>query len=312
MKKLSELKILVIGDIMLDKYVIGSVNRISPEAPVPVVDVKKEYCTLGGCGNVAKNLSTIGVQTSCIAACGIDMERDRLMSLMKKKNITPQLVYCRDRVTTLKERIISEDRSTQLLRVDRETRKPIDEIKIKTELNHVIGTQEFIPDIILISDYNKGFITPQLMYHINDVAERIYAKLIIDPKPSNRECYTKAFAITPNNKEFEQMREIVNNQYFENIIVTHGNQGVSIVKSNGFGMVDLPAEKVEVFNVTGAGDSFVAIFSICIGLGIDVVQASRIANKCAAYVVTKSGTASVPLEVFKNAVKSIFPKGEFI
>jgi D-beta-D-heptose 7-phosphate kinase/D-beta-D-heptose 1-phosphate adenosyltransferase len=98
---------------------------------------------------------------------------------------------------------------------------------------------------------------------------------------------------------------------FENIIVTKGSEGVFVARAEKFGPVELPAEPVEVFNVTGAGDSFVAIFSICVGVGIDVIQASRIANKCAAYVVTKPGTTSVPSEVFKTAVRSIYPKGFF-
>jgi rfaE bifunctional protein kinase chain/domain len=312
MKNLSDLKILVIGDIMLDKYVIGDVDRISPEAPVPVVDVKREYCTLGGCGNVAKNLSNLNVSTTCIAACGTGPGCDRVASIMKRKDLYPGLVRCRDRVTTVKERIISQDRNTQLLRIDRETREPVEDHKIITELKHNIWTKMFIPNIILISDYNKGVITPGLMYQVQDIATKINAKLIIDPKPSNKECYNSAFAITPNHKEFEQMREIVNSDFFKNIIVTRGSEGVFIPKAEKFGPVSIDAEEVEVYNVTGAGDSFVAIFSICIGMDIDVVQSTRIANKCAAYVVTKPGTTAVPVDIFKKSVRSIIPKETFI
>ena len=296
---------------MLDKYVIGDVNRISPEAPVPVVDVKKEYCTLGGCGNVAKNLSTLKTQTVCIAACGTGQEREKLMSIMANKHIKANLVNCRNRVTTIKERIISGDRSTQLLRIDRETTEPVEAARIMTEVNHVIRTQMFIPDVILVSDYNKGVITGNLMVFLEELAHKMDIKLIIDPKPSNQHVYSQAYAITPNYKEYKTM-SIWENAYFKNIIVTRGSDGVFVARADKFGPVEIDAEAVEVFNVTGAGDSFVAIFSVCAAMGIDVIQASRIANKCAAYVVTKPGTASVPWVVFKEAVQSIFPKGEYI
>jgi D-beta-D-heptose 7-phosphate kinase/D-beta-D-heptose 1-phosphate adenosyltransferase len=311
MNKLGELQILVIGDIMLDKYVIGDVERISPEAPVQVVDVTGEFCTLGGCGNVAKNLANLGVQVVCVAACGSGTEKDKLIQIMKEKGIQPNMVSCRKRITTVKERIVAADRSTHLLRIDRETREKVDPTVLATEIGHVVNTQLFKPDIILISDYNKGVITPSLMDMIQDVSEINKAKLIIDPKPSNKQCYSKAFAITPNHKEFEQMKELVDNPHFENIIVTKGPAGVSIIKSDTPGTVSIPAEKAEVFNVSGAGDSFVSIFSISIGMGIDVIQSTRIANKCSSYVVTKPGTIAVPYEIFRNAVLSIFPKGFF-
>lgn len=311
MDKLSKLKILVVGDIMLDKYIIGNVERISPEAPVPIVDVKNEYCTLGGCGNVARNLSKLGVQTTCIAACGMGPERDKLIKIMAEKHIRSNMVNCRKRPTTIKERIISEDRSTQLLRIDRESTDPIDADRFITEINHVIRTKMFVPDIILISDYNKGVITDDLMEYIEFICYKMEIKLIIDPKPENQYVYAQAFAITPNEKEYQKMT-IWESSHFKNIIVTRGKDGVSIVQAEKYAPVDIQAEKVEVYNVTGAGDSFVSIFSVCIGLGIDIIQATRIANKCAAYVVTKPGTTAVPPAIFMKAVTSIFTKGEFI
>jgi rfaE bifunctional protein kinase chain/domain len=311
MDKLSKLKILVVGDIMLDKYVIGNVERISPEAPVPVVEVKDEYCTLGGCGNVAKNLSKLGVQTTCVAVCGMGPEREKLNAIMTKKNITPGLVNCRNRPTTVKERIISGDRCIQLLRVDREATDAVKPDTIITEIKHIIRTNAFVPDIILISDYNKGVITYGLMQYIENICDKMNIKLIIDPKPDNELAYSKAFAITPNEKEYRQMN-VLQSHKFENIIMTTGSKGVAIMRAEKFGPVEIPAETVEVYNVTGAGDSFVSIFSICIGLGIDVLQATRIANKCAAYVVTKPGTTAVPPSIFMKAVTSIFTEGEFI
>jgi len=307
MKDLSKLKFLVIGDIMLDKYVIGDVERISPEAPVPVVDVKKEYCTLGGCGNVAKNLTAVGVQTVCIAACGTGIEKDKLQQIMREKHITSNMVSSRNRVTTVKERIISGDRSTQLLRIDRENTEKVEADRLVTEIHHVIRTNMFVPDVILVSDYNKGVITGELMVFLEELTDKMDIKLIIDPKPSNQDTYSRAYAITPNQKEYKEMT-IWENAAFKNIIVTRGSEGVFVARADKFGPVELPAETVEVYNVTGAGDSFVAIFSTCVGLGIDVIQATRIANKCAAHVVTKPGTTAVPYQIFKQVVRSILPE----
>jgi rfaE bifunctional protein kinase chain/domain len=305
--KVSKLKILVVGDIMLDKYVIGNVNRISPEAPVPIVDVQQEYCTLGGCGNVAKNLSKVGVQTICVAACGVGPEQDKLINLMRAKNINAHMINCRDRVTTIKERIISGDSNTQLLRIDRESTGSVKAARVIGEIIYIIGTKMFIPDIILVSDYNKGVITETLMLYLEELSYKKGIKLIIDPKPENKYVYNQAYAITPNSKEFKSM-DIWDNASFKNVIVTMGSDGVLIHKAENFNTMQISAEAVEVFNVTGAGDSFVAIFSICVGLGIDVVQSCRIANKCAAYVVTKPGTAVVPPSVFMKMLTSILPK----
>jgi bifunctional ADP-heptose synthase (sugar kinase/adenylyltransferase) len=180
-----------------------------------------------------------------------------------------------------------------------------------TEINHVIRTQMFVPDIILISDYNKGVITRDLMSYIENLCEKMGIKLIIDPKPSNETAYHNAFAITPNDRECKEMK-FLDSPLFKNVIVTHGADGVFILKAEKFNPIGIPAETVEVYNVTGAGDSFVSIFSVCIGLGIDVLQATRIANKCAAYVVTKPGTTAVPPAIFMKAVTSIFTEGEFI
>jgi rfaE bifunctional protein kinase chain/domain len=312
MKKREDLKILVVGDIMLDKYVVGHVNRISPEAPVPIVDVTEEYYTLGGCGNVAQNLSHLGINTTCIAACGSGPKKDDLFYVLKLNNIRHNMVIDRGRPTTIKERVISENRQTQLLRIDRESRLPVKADKIITEIKFVINTRQFQPDIILVSDYNKGVITQDAMKYITNLCNKIDAKLIIDPKPKNQNAYIYGcYAITPNEKEYENLTDI-NYTHHDNIIVTKGKEGVSIIKSRDSYVQDIPGESVEVYNVTGAGDSFVAILSICVGMGIDIIQSCRIANKCAAYVVTQPGTTVVPKLVFEQIVESIFPKGDYV
>lgn len=289
-----KVKVLVVGDVMLDKYVIGEVNRISPESPVPVVEVLEEFCTLGGCGNVARNLAVLGVETYCIAVSGMDDGRNELYSLFNKYNINGRMAMQKHRPTTIKERIISEHRQVQMLRVDREKRDDVNASKILMEINFLIKTQQIKPDIILVSDYNKGVITRDLMSKL----EKINAKLIIDPKPEHQYKYKKCFAITPNEKEYNQM-DIWENIGLKNVIVTRGKNGVSIKRVG----VQIPGNEVEVYNATGAGDSFVSVFSICVGLGLNVMTASKVANICAAYVVTKPGTSTVPKDIFKHAVE---------
>lgn len=293
-----ELKVLVVGDIMLDKYVVGDVERISPEAPVPIVDVTNEYYTLGGCGNVAKNLAKLETQTYCVAVTGVDSERDRTINLLSNNFIKPYLINDRSRPTTVKERIISDQRQVQLLRIDREKRTPVDPKYIITEINHILQVKGMTPDIIVVSDYHKGVISRSLMKFL----EGIPAKLIIDPKPSNCSSYDRGFAITPNEKEYPDISEQITLTHFDNIIVTRGKDGVRIIRPHRMNYLDIPGKEVEVYNVTGAGDSFVAVFSVCVGVGMSVTQSAAIANECAAYVVTKPGTSTVPPKIFWSAV----------
>jgi rfaE bifunctional protein kinase chain/domain len=293
------LKILVIGDIMLDKYVIGNVDRISPESPVPVVEVMEEFYTLGGCGNVAKNLATIGAQTACVAVSGKDKGHQTLHLLMGKYNIKARLVLGSKRPTTVKERIISNHRQIQMLRIDRESKDEVYYKKIISEIAFLKNIKHFHPDIILVSDYCKGVITRDLM----KLLETMPAKLIIDPKPAHQYLYKKCFAMTPNEKEYGQM-DIWENEGFENVIVTRGKDGVTVYRPRT-PYINIPGNEVEVYNVTGAGDSFVAVFSICVGLGLNVLEATKVANSCAAYVVTKPGTSCVPYDIFKYAVELV-------
>jgi rfaE bifunctional protein kinase chain/domain len=295
--KLSELSILTVGDIMLDKYVIGDVKRISPEAPVPVVEVIKEFHTLGGCGNVAKNISTLGTKSYCVSSCGSDLEGDIIHNLLERQKIRGRMATRNP--TTVKERIIANHRQIQMLRIDRENTEDILASKIITEINFLLKVDNLKPDIIIVSDYNKGVITRELMTFL----ENLPAKLIIDPKPQHQYRYKKCYAITPNENEYRNM-SIWENEGFKNLIITCGKDGVFIPRSD-VGTFEIPGNEVEVYNVTGAGDSFVSIFSICIGIGLDVLQSSKVANTCAAYVVTKPGTSCVPYDVFQYAVELV-------
>ena len=281
---------------MLDKYVIGDVDRISPESPVPVVDVIKEYYTLGGCGNVAKNVANIGVQTACVGVCGADEGYNLIHSLMDECGITGGLAVD-TRPTTIKERIISSNRHTQMLRIDREKTHDVAATKIISEIKFLRNNIQFNPDIIIVSDYNKGVVTRDLLIYLEESS----IKIIIDPKPENQYKYKKCFAITPNEQEYRQMC-IWENLAFKNIIVTRGKDGISILRSeeNRGHVVDIPGNEARVYNVTGCGDVVVSVMAVCISMGMSIEDSATTANFCAAHTATLPGTSLISKDKFEQ------------
>ena len=302
-KQLEHVKILVVGDIMLDKYVVGNVERISPEAPVPIVHVNEEYHTLGGCGNVVRNIRELGAQVDCLASIGSDADGQLVEDALSEIDCKHMLVRGSEE-TIVKERIITDERKVQMIRIDRETVKRVDPslaieaFKAGARLNY---------DIIIISDYAKGMITKGLMdfLKINQSA-----KIIVDPKPINGFLYSDTFMITPNEKEWAVM-ELTSQYSLKNVqyvLETKGRDGMILHDRNtNQKWPPLESEAVDVYNVSGAGDTVVAVMGICVSLGYPIVQSAIIANKCAAYVVTQSGTTTVPKQVFQNALEMFAP-----
>ena len=300
MKPLEDIHILVVGDIMLDKYVMGEVERISPEAPVPIVHVYSEYSTLGGCGNVVRNIRELGVRVDCASSIGIDLEGELIESHLSKIGVSSLLVN-KSKVTTIKERIIAGERKTQMIRIDREHNEEIDPDYL---IENISYTKEKY-DIIIISDYAKGVITNKLMKYLNSRDERI----IVDPKPKNKKIYGFPFLITPNEKELKKMggeRELI----FEGskyVLETKGKRGMKLYDESE--SWEIPADEVDVYNVSGAGDTVISIMATCLSMGWNPLDSAYIANKCASYVVTKSGTSTVPKNKFIN-IMSNYKMGE--
>jgi rfaE bifunctional protein kinase chain/domain len=293
MKNLEDVRILVVGDIMLDRYVEGNIERISPEAPVPIVNVINEYHTLGGCGNVVINLRELGVEVDCLASIGTDAHGVVLANKLDEAGARSLLFYG-SKKTTVKERIIADHRKMQILRIDREDTELIEHnlaIDIYTRMCH----DEY--DLIVVSDYAKGMMTHELMDFLRDKQN---ARIIVDPKPKNGSMYNKVFMITPNEKEWDQMINDVSYHLKDvpYILQTLGNKGMCLMERANNKIYDVPSEKVEVYNVTGAGDTVISVVSACIAVGVDITTAVKIANKCAGYVVTKPGTTPITREVF--------------
>jgi len=294
MKKIEDIRILVVGDIMLDKYVMGEVERISPEAPVPIVKVLDEYHTLGGCGNVVRNIREIGPKVDCLSSIGPDRNGRTIIDELDKINVISKLLITDSKVTIVKERVIANERKIQMIRVDRECIKSVDHEMAIAALKEV--TNKY--DLIIVSDYGKGMITNKLMKYLNKLGTRI----IVDPKPQNKKIYGFPFMITPNEKEMEKMggsNELILNGC-KYVLETKGQRGMSVYDEIQSWHIE--AEPVEVYNVSGAGDTVIAVIAICISMGYSVVESATIANRCAGYVVTQPGTSVVPKDIFMDTL----------
>ena len=297
MKRLEDLNILVIGDIMLDKYVEGEVERISPEAPVPVVHVYNEYSTLGGCGNVVRNIRELGPQVACLSSIANDDNGKIVLEKLINLGASPLLVG-ESETTITKERIIASERKIQMIRVDREVINPIDSQELIDALDCDYSCNEF--DIVIISDYGKGVITKDII----EFLEECECKYIVDPKPKNQLSYGHPYMITPNEKECNEMgganQLLINGARY--VLETKGKRGMTLYDDAQDWQID--AEEVEVYNVSGAGDTVIAVMATCLSMGWNPLDSAIIANKCAGYVVTKPGTSVVPQEMFINILRS--------
>jgi rfaE bifunctional protein kinase chain/domain len=293
-KKIEDITILVVGDIMLDKYVVGDVSRISPEAPVPVVKVLKEYATLGGCGNVVRNLAELGVNVHCASSISSDDNGRKIMELLDTIHAQNILTF-NSQITTVKERIIADQRQVQMLRIDREVTENIEADDLISEIQLQLRHQKSY-DMIVVSDYAKGLITWDLMEFLRS----LNTDIIIDPKPQHGDLYGRPLMVTPNKKEWERMdyEDLCKPEF---ILVTEGKDGMTLLdRRQGFGKSKIPGKPVEVYNVSGAGDTVIAIMATCLSMGMDPVHSANIANECAAYVVTQTGTTVVPKNIFMN------------
>ena len=306
-------KVLVLGDIMLDQYIFGSVERISPEAPIPIININKTKYLTGGAGNVLKNLNSLNIKASFISIIGNDIAGKTLKTNIEKlKNIEYALLIDKNRKTTCKTRYMSDGQ--QLFRADDETIDAIDQTMKKKIFKYF---QLFMKqtDIIIFSDYGKGiFLDNAFCQKLIKAALKKNKKIIVDPKGNNFEKYKGVFFITPNSKEAFKAtkinpidnnlaekcgRIIINNKWSENVLLTKGANGLSIIQNNRTDHIKSNTE--EVFDVTGAGDTVISLFSVAIATGNNYTDSAHFANIGASIVVKKLGTASLTdKELFKS------------
>lgn len=308
--------ILVVGDLMIDHYIYGITSRISLEAPVPIVDVMSEKIFLGGSGNVINNIFEIGGKVFGAGIVGNDDISKIIIKEFENKNIeTNGIIIDPTRYTTLKTRIISHDQ--QVARYDLETKKD-SEIKYTKKILKYIGSKINQIDVIIISDYNKGTITKDLLNGILKLISGTKIKIFVDPKRSDLSFYNGVDIITPNHFEAEKSvnlnsldikeigRKILNEMNFKSILITRGEKGMSLFEKNEENIIHtyFPSKVVNVSDVSGAGDTVIGIFSLCVASGANFIEASEISNLAGGIVVAKLGTATLSIEELKESLKN--------
>jgi D-beta-D-heptose 7-phosphate kinase/D-beta-D-heptose 1-phosphate adenosyltransferase len=307
LKLVAEQTVICIGDLMLDDFVYGEVSRISPEAPAPVLAAKKHELVVGAAGNVARNIATLGARCVFVGVVGDDEAGRTLKSAFgHERRIKSHLVVDASRPTTRKVRFVSEHHSTHLLRADWELAKPIDGKTEAAVIRHVLNALPRAASLVL-SDYAKGVLTKRVIRTLIDAAKKLGKPVIVDPKGRDFSIYRGATVITPNRQELAAVTrhaveiddDIVAAALALNraigskaVLVTRSEAGMTLVAA-GRRPVHVPAYAVKVRDVTGAGDTVVAVLAAVLAGGADLESAMRAANAAAAVVVGKRGTATV-------------------
>jgi len=303
----SKKRIMVVGDVMLDRYIFGTVSRISPEAPVPVLKTLREKLSPGGAANVAANLKNLGASVDIFGVIGNDSEGEKVSDLLKRMNIeTKGLVVDSNRVTTTKTRLVTK--SQQVVRMDTEQEDFIsNKIRKKILTSISRSLDKHCPDGIIISDYEKGCMSRELCKEIIQIARKNRIFLAVDPKGKDFTKYKAASVITPNKLETEAVcgfaidDEETLKMAFEKLItitkcggvlITQGKDGVSYYRKGGE-MQTIHSEAKEIFDVTGAGDTVVSVFVLSYLVSRSWEESVKIANRAAGIIVGRIGTSNI-------------------
>jgi len=317
-RKFDQAKILVVGDLILDEYIWGSVERISPEAPVPVLWAKKRTFVPGGTANVANNICSLGGKVTLLGVTGSDANSEILLNELKKRKINTRGIFSENnRHTTVKTRILAGHQ--QVVRVDWEHTHDLPK-KLNAKILKFIQKNIDSFDAIIIEDYGKGVINIALLEELIGLAKAHKKIVTVDPKEENFQYYRGVNAITPNRKELENAirnlkindttnrfkintdklftdkdvdlaaREILEYLNLDSILVTLGEQGMKLLEKNGR-LTHIPTVAQEVFDVSGAGDTVISTFTLALCVGASKLEAAHIANFAAGIVVGKLGTA---------------------
>lgn len=301
-------RVLVVGDVMLDQYYYGEVTRISPEAPVPITRVVRTKETLGGAANVAHNLALLGCETEVAASIGADHHGGRLRALFEKRGISIYGLVVTGAPTTTKLRVIGGHQ--QMMRLDFEETEPVTGEDAERILMVAQASLSDGAGALVLSDYGKGIVTPELCARLIEAAHRKGLPVVVDPKGSDWEKYRGADYITPNLKELnavqitpaknedaavEQAARYAMERFgIQAMVATRSECGLSLV--TGSSAVHIPTKAQEVFDVSGAGDTVIAAFALALAGGLPPEQGAYLANLAASVVVAKVGTYAVSKE----------------
>lgn len=311
----SDKKIVVVGDVMLDRYWQGDTSRISPEAPVPVVRIEECESRPGGAGNVALNVASLGISVSLFGLVGEDESAHELARALKQFDVDAQLVSLPEMATITKLRIVS--RHQQLIRLDQE--KDFSYAGHDELLEKILPSLD-LANLVILSDYNKGTLAKLCPQIINRCRE-LNIPVVIDPKGNHRQRYQGATLLTPNMAEFQQMvgdckteqdietkgRKLIGELGLEALLITRSEKGMSLITAER--VTNIPSRGREIFDVTGAGDTVIAVFSAVCASGESFHAAAILANQAAGIVVGKLGAATVSLDDLEtDKVQSIFDR----
>src|SRR5215813_1371810 len=316
-ERLSEQTILCIGDLMLDEFVYGEVSRVSPEAPVPVIAARRDEKVIGGAGNVARNIASLGARCLFVSVIGADDTGNAVKTALGafRKTIEPHLVVDRSRRTTRKVRFVSEHYSSHLLRADWETATPV---AVDAEEELIDLANAMLPRVgaVVISDYAKGVLTPRLIRAVIDGARALGKPVVVDPKALDYTIYRGATLITPNRKELGEATrrpvgthaelaaaaaELAGTVDSDAVLVTLSEDGM-LLHMQGAEPVHVPAYAVRIRDVSGAGDTVVAVLATLLALDADFESAMRAANAAASVVVGKRGIATASVAELRSRI----------
>ena len=316
LKRMEGNRVAVLGDLMLDEYLFGVVDRISPEAPVPIVRVNRERAVLGGAANVAANLKAIGAEPILVGTLQQDIAGNRILALLRGLEIRPDwLVIDPTRPTIIKTRVIGQQQ--QMIRIDREDTGGC---QPEAVAGLCAGLEKALEQAsaLIISDYAKGAVSAAVMERVRDLCRTRGIPWIVDPKPSQMALYQGASLMTPNTKELAELsglpsksdadltragQALMERLGLQGLLVTRSEKGMALFAPDVLHRDPwlIPTEAREVFDVSGAGDTVIAVFSAAISAGADWQGAAMIANAAAGIVVAKVGTATAtPAEVLRH------------
>ncbi len=308
LEKFKNVKVLVVGDVMLDRYWWGSVTRISPEAPVPVVNLQKTTIAVGGAGNVAANIKGLDATPYLVGIIGNDEDGKLLKKSLDDANISSEYLFeVKDRPTIVKTRIVAQQQ--QIARIDQEKVSNLtseDEDILWEKLKILIEKV----DIVVLSDYDKGLLSEKLLMRLITNGKSLSKKILVDPKGKDYQKYRNATLLTPNRKEAiessqknrvnEAGNELMEKLSLESLLITQGEDGMTIFQDKQ-DEIHLPALARHVYDVTGAGDTVIATLAVSLGSGEELVNSAKLANIAAGFVVEELGTTIITSDKLKQA-----------
>lgn len=317
LKNFSKVKVLIVGDVMLDRYCWGSVSRISPEAPVPVVDLTKTSVVAGGAANVAANVAGLGAQPFLVGVVGDDEEAKLFPKVLSSSKVSSKyLIKIPGRKTTVKTRIVAHQQ--QVARIDWETKEFLttaEEDKVWQKLAATIKSV----DVVIISDYLKGVLTESLLSRLITNCNENKKMVLVDPKGKNFSKYKNATLLTPNRLEVSEAcklenqnqslleetgKKLISELSLEAILITQGEDGMTLIEKNENSR-HIKASARDVYDVTGAGDTVIACLAAALGCGYNFIEAAKLANLAAGSVIEHIGTTPIDVKMLQNAYKEV-------